>query len=541
MKKTVTELVKSIPERLGLDLDLSTPQKVYDFLNDEDFPIFYVSGGCNELSDCIETYNVMEWIFKCGYKSMHVFNELFSPETPNNELRVRYGIEDKEETIYALIDYDDDIEYLSDVSFYEEEGTEYIAALPMGIVDFKSILNACAQICKETNDYIHIETKAVEEIGKGFGYDISCEGVINPFGKFEICDDNGCEFAKDLSWFIELFRCKTFKEMEEICVPYEIEVAEQVQIDTDCGRFYLYKNKEKIKNLSDIDEAVELVSQYPVLLTHFPKEIQLNKRVIEAFIDANEPYMAGYNRVDAENTVFCGECGWLHLSTVIASETSKLRLNSIIPGAFYTIPIRNDILFSWCSDQKLFEKMLSSSMYRWCQLSDESFERFNHKELFKLSPRYAGILRKYYHNREETLDEETRKKEDLHIRRKYRLSDDVSSENIVLLKTFEILEESKNDAIKALSLRLNDYELTSLVKDYLLSLPKEERDLLIKSNIRLAYPIRNTLSNDEEIVEYICEMCECAGDFLSDEIVEIRGLKRTNLDMSKVCEDCDFC
>ena len=117
----------------------------------------------------------------------------------------------------------------------------------------------------------------------------------------------------------------------------------------------------------------------------------------------------------------------------------------------------------------------------------------------------------------------------------------MSSENIVLLKTFEILEESKNDAIKALSLRLNDYELTSLVKDYLLSLPKEERDLLIKSNIRLAYPIRNTLSNDEEIVEYICEMCECAGDFLSDEIVEIRGLKRANLDISKVCEDCDFC
>ena len=88
---------------------------------------------------------------------------------------------------------------------------------------------------------------------------------------------------------------------------------------------------------------------------------------------------------------------------------------------------------------------------------------------------------------------------------------------------------------------LNDYELTSLVKDYLLSLPKEERDLLIKSNIRLAYPIRNTLSNDEEIVEYICEMCECAGDFLSDEIVEVRGLKRTNLDISKVCEDCNYC
>lgn len=270
MKKTVTELVKSIPERLGLELDLSTPQKVYDFLNDEDFPIFYMSDKSNGLYDYLDTCDVAEWIFKCGYKAMHVFNELFNPETPNKEMQDHYGICENEATIYSLIDYGDDIEYLSDVSFYEEEGTEYIAALPMGIVDFKSILKACAQICQETNDYIRIETKAVREIGKGFGYDISSKGEITSFGKVELIDDNGMCFAGELSCFLSLFCCKTFEEMEEICVPYEIETIEQIPIDTNCGRFYLYKNRDRVENLTNIDEAVELVSRYPVLLTYFP-------------------------------------------------------------------------------------------------------------------------------------------------------------------------------------------------------------------------------------------------------------------------------
>lgn len=540
MKKTVTDLVKSIPERLGLELDLSTPQKAYDFLNDEDFPIFYMSGGCRDLSDCLDTFCIMEWMFKCGYKSMRVFNELFSPENPNKELRTRYGIDNNEATIDMLFDYGDDIAYLSDVSFYEEEGTEYIAALPMGIVDFKSILNACAQICKEANDYIHIETKAVEEIGKGFGYDISCEGVITPFGKFEICDDNSWKFAKGLSWFIELFSCKTFEEMEEICIPYEIEVVEQAKIDTKSGLFYLYKHRDEIANIANTDKAVNLILKYPKLLSYMPKEIQCNKKVAEAFINANEPYMAEYNRMESEHMVFA-DGTWLRLGALISGETAKLSLNGEVPYYWDWHRISPKVLASWCSDKEIFEKLFCSSMYKWCTMSDEMFNMLDHKTLFAKFPRYITTLKGYFAQREENLDEEIRKKEDLHIRRKYRLSDDVSSQNISLLKAFETLEENENEALKALSLRLNDYELTSLVKAYLISLPKEDRDLLIKHNIRLAYPIRNTLSNDEEIVEYICEMCECAGDFLSDEIVEIRGLKRTNLDISKVCEDCNYC
>lgn len=539
MKKTVTDLVKSIPERLGLELDLSTPQKVYDFLNDEDFPIFYMSGESRNFVNYVGMPMYTDWIVKCGHKSMYIFNDLFSPEPKEkDDIFNKYNVCFEDAMICDLVDYDDNIGYYSDISFYEKENTQYIAILSTGVNNFKNVIDACAKICIETNDYIHFECYGFDN--QTFGYDIAPDGSVSKFGTFLINDNNADSFSGDLSVFILLFGCNTFEEMEEVCVPYIIKISEQKSIDANCGLFYCYKNKASLKSVSDEKNAANIVEEFPIAIDYLSIDLQKSKPVALAFIQGNEPYMETYNKIKNECTIFA-DGTWMQLGELLAGQTANLSLNGLMPKNKWSGILNEEVWNAWCSDIEIFKKILCSSMYGYCTISNKAFEEFDHRALFNLSPHYASILRNYYREREEKLDEETRKKEDLHIRRKYRLSDDVSSENIVLLKTFEILEESKNDAIKALSLRLNDYELTSLVKDYLLSLPKEERDLLIKSNIRLAYPIRNALSNDEEIVEYICEMCECAGDFLSDEIVEVRGLKRTNLDISKVCEDCNYC
>lgn len=545
MKTTVTQLVKSIPERLGLELDLSTPQKAYDFLNDDDFPIFYLLGESHSLGDYLYCMNHLNWTVHCGHKAMYVFNDLFSPEkTANDEKYKYYSLEPDEAKIEYLIDYGDDIEYLEDISFYEKQNTEYIAELCSGVVDFKSILNACAKICKETNDYMRFETSAFHESEgcKWYGYDISADGKVNPFGEFVIYDNNADCFAGDISLFIALFGCKTFEDMEEICIPYKVKSIEKKDIDITSGIFYVYKNKQKIRELTDIREAAEIVSRYPVALAHMPEEIQHNKTVAKAFIDANEPYMVAYKKILAEHTGY-GVGGWLRLGAIIDSESTSLLLNGEVPFGDFGVRwrIHSSVFKTWCLDEELFEKLLGSSMREECCISKELFEELNHKRLFSLNPYYIVLLRRYYKKHTDSLDEKARDKEDLHIRRKYRLSENVSEDNIITLKAIEKIEKDCPDAIKILSQYFDDIETVNLVKDYLLSLPKEERYNLIKKNIRLAYPIRNTLSNDDEIVDYICEICECAGDFLSDEIVEIRGLKRTSLNMSKVCEDCDFC
>ena len=539
MKKTVTELVKSIPERLGLDLDLSTPQKAYDFLNDKDFPIFYLSGNSRNLENYVYSPTYTEWIVKCGHRAMYIFNDLFSPEDPSDTKKYEsYGIDLNETKICDLVDYEDNIGFYEDISFYEKENTQYIAILPGGFVSFKSVLNACGMICKETNDYIHFECRSLDD--KEFGYDIAPDGSVESFGEFRIKDNNADCFAGDLSLFISLFGCETFEDMEEICVPYAVEILEQKRIDKNCGLFYLYKNRATVSAITDETKAAEIVEKYPVAFESLPENLQQSKTVAMAFIKGNDQYMAAYNKIKSEYTIF-SDGVWMQLGEITAGDTANLALNGVVPCDKWHSPISNEVLNSWCENEKIFESLLRSSMRSWCRISDELFQKLDHKKLFSLEPYYIIVLRGYYSEHTKELDEKTREKEDLHIRRKYRLSEDVSEDNIITLKAIEKIEKDCPEAIKILSGYLNDTETVALMKSYLLALPKEERDNLIKRNIRLAYPIRNDLSNDDEIVDYICEMCECAGDFLSDEIVEKRGLKRTNLDMSKVCADCYFC
>jgi len=539
MKTTVTELVKSIPERLGLDLDLSTPQKAYDFLNDKDFPIFYLSGNSRNLANYAYSPMYTEWIVKCGHRAMYIFNDLFSPEEPSDTKKYEsYGIDLNETKICDLVDYEDNIGFYEDISFYEKENTQYIAILPGEFEDFKSVLNACSKICKETNDYIHFECRSLDD--KVFGYDIAADGSVESFGEFRIKDNNADCFAGDLSLFISLFGCKTFEDMEEICVPYAVEILEQKTIDKNCGLFYLYKNRETISTITNETKAAEIVEKYPIAFESLPENLQQSKAVAMAFIKGNDQYMAAYNIIKSEYTIF-SDGVWMQLGEITAGDTANLALNGVVPCDKWYSPISNDVLNSWCENEEIFESLLRSSMRSWCRISDELFEKLDHKKLFSLEPYYIIVLRRYYKEHTEKLDEKAYDKEDLHIRRKYCLSDDVSEDNIITLKTIEKIEKDCPDAIKILSGYLNNTETVALMKSYLLALPKEERNNLIKRNIRLAYTIRNELSNDDEVVDYICEMCECAGDFLSDEIVEIRGLKRTNLDMSKVCEDCNFC
>lgn len=539
MKKTVTELVKSIPERLGLDLDLSTPQKAYDFLNDKDFPIFYLSGNSRNLENYVYSPTYTEWIVKCGHRAMYIFNDLFSPEDPSDTKKYEsYGIDLNETKICDLVDYEDNIGFYEDISFYEKENTQYIAILPGGFVSFKSVLNACGMICKETNDYIHFECRSLDD--KEFGYDIAPDGSVESFGEFRIKDNNADCFAGDLSLFISLFGCETFEDMEEICVPYAVEILEQKRIDKNCGLFYLYKNRATVSAITDETKAAEIVEKYPVAFESLPENLQQSKTVAMAFIKGNDQYMAAYNKIKSEYTIF-SDGVWMQLGEITAGDTANLALNGVVPCDKWHSPISNEVLNSWCENEKIFESLLRSSMRSWCRISDELFQKLDHKKLFSLEPYYIIVLRGYYREHTKGLDEKTREKEDLHIRRKYRLSEDVSEDNIITLKAIEKIEKDCPEAIKILSGYLNDTETVALMKSYLLALPKEERDNLIKRNIRLAYPIRNDLSNDDGVVDYICEMCECAGDFLSDEIVEKRGLKRTNLDMSKVCADCYFC
>ena len=92
-RMTIKEIVDTIPARLGLNagqLDLSTPQKAYDFLTNQEFQIFAKASGCDHIFDSAPGNSID---LQTSYKSMYDVNNLFSVSSEKvEETQKKYGV-----------------------------------------------------------------------------------------------------------------------------------------------------------------------------------------------------------------------------------------------------------------------------------------------------------------------------------------------------------------------------------------------------------------------------------------------------------------
>ena len=153
-------------------------------------------------------------------------------------------------------------------------------------------------------------------------------------------------------------------------------------------------------------------------------------------------------------------------------------------------------------------------------------------------PQYLYILRWYLCS---CFSKGERLKLSEHVRRKFNMKNDSNPDEVSIMAVYEIIMDMGEDYLSVLISSYNSFILAKYVSELLRTMPKDKRDEMIKKNIKYAYYIRDTLRNNEKIVQYICDNCPKAGDILSDRIVIERNLKRSTLDENEICKDCYLC
>lgn len=535
---TIKEIVDTIPARLGLEagqIDLSTPEKAYDFLTDSDFQIFAQSSGSDHIFDSAPGNYI---ILETGYKAMYDVNNLFAETSTKREvLQKKYGASG---LWVADMCVDDEDGYV-DFGSWAEENLHVVSdnnwPYKIGFNEFgkfNEFIETIRKICIANDEWAKVTAFISDE---EYSLDIHADGTVVHNESYAINDDNGHSFAYTLANLLEVYVCDSFEELENVIPAIIINDCEdKTVIDTECGLMYEYFHKEEIANLHNIEEAVELVKKYPRILRKLPEEIQKNKLVAQAFIEANEAYVIADVEI-FENSRY-GRHAFL-TGPLSRGRAAHLKLNGIIDvhGILQDDNyIKDDIIRAWCRDPELFDKLMASSMYRWIVLDDELMNNIDNKNVLTLYPQYVYILRDYF---EKKVREDSKLAE--HIKRKFGLLNDIKDHSVAVMAVYEIILDVDPKLIAKLVDSYDSFILAPYIAELLLTVPKTMRDDIIKTNIKMAYYISDELENDEEIVDYICEYCPKAGDILSDEIVIKRNLKRTTLNPDDICEDCDLC
>lgn len=537
-KMTIKEIVDTIPARLGLDasqLDLSTPEKAYDFLTDSEFQIFSQNGGSDHVLDGSSCGTI---ILETGYKAMYDVNALFNdPGEKKSEMEAKYDVYDAWVYDMSVVD---ETGYVEDGYWLEEELyriKEDNWPYRIGFNCYQNVskfIKLVQKICIVNNDWAKITIC--------FNYEehelsVSENGQLIYDFEYTISDDNGSNLVYGIVMLLDALFCDTFEEVD-FCVPniFVEDCEEKSVIPTDCALFYNFLHKEELAKETDISKAIELIRRYPRLIKSFPIKIQMNKDVAIAFIEANDPYEKEARAILSDWRI--GR--HMHLSGGASrGDIAYLKLNGIIsPHGLnvYDDSIDEDVLVSWCNDKDVFEKIIDSSMAGWVSLTNDLFEEIDHNRFLKSYPRYIYTLRNYFEHR---VQEDEKLAE--HIKRRFGLLNDADAHDIAVMATYEMIMDTDPQLIARLVDSYDSFILAPYVVDLLLTVPKAMRDDIIKTNIKMAYYISDELENDEEIVDYICEYCPKAGDILSDEIVIKRNLKRTTLNPDDICEDCDLC
>lgn len=538
-KMTVKEIVNTIPARLGLNenqLDLSTPEKAYEFLRDPEFQIFAQSDNSNHIFDCAPCSLV---ILETGYKSMYDANNLFAAESPKiEELQKKYGVTESWVADFAVDDEDGYLEYAT----WPEENLHFVSdnnwPFRLGFGEFgkfDEFVELVRKICVTNNDWAKISVVISDETYNSI--DISAEGTIVNSLEYKIIDNNGCAFAYNLAFLLEAFCCDTYEAFDKYAPKIIFEEAEEKNvIPSDCGLIYRFLHKEELANEYDVSKAIELIKKYPLLVKSFPSEIQKNKEVAIAFIKANDFY-------EQENRkILSGSYVGRHTMLSGAYSRGKiahLKLNGLISPHGIGVccdGINQEVLDVWFADIDIVEKFVNSYMSGWVELSDSMFEKIDHKRFLEQYPQYIYVLQRYFISKAENDSKLVE-----HIKRRFGLVNDVENHAVAVMATYEMIMTYDEKFTAKLIDSYNSFVLAPYIKELLISAPKKLRDEIIKSNIKTAYYISDELENDEEIVDYICKNCPKAGDILSDEIVLKRGLKRTTLDEEEICCGCEYC
>ena len=544
--KTIKELVNSIPERLGVDptkIDLSTPEKVLDFFNNTTISqLFSFANGSAGIWD---GYYDNGLTLETDHKAMYDINGIFGEEEEiRSQLQKEFNyfddiyydcsMDDNGDMEYGLIFHNDEL------SFFVENNCPYMIQFMDDHEGFNRFIELLQKICKKHSSKIKLTRQILDDKYEIF---ISESGEIT-YGDslFEIVDDNGIRFVTGIVYYLSAFECDSFDSLEKYGMKYECyDYNEKFTIPKECGVTYIYENEEELKKEKDIAKAAAVVSKYPIVLNTLSEAMQKEKEIAKAFISSNDKIIKSANEEASDwrigrHTKLTG--------SVERGEKAPSQLNGII----YTEGDHNFCKFAesldpqliryWMNDPELFDMLMQSSMWEWMPIDDELYEKINHGEMIEKYPQYLYILRWYLCS---CFSKGERLKLSEHVRRKFNMKNDSNPDEVSIMAVYEIIMDMGEDYLSVLISSYNSFILAKYVSELLRTMPKDKRDEMIKKNIKYAYYIRDTLRNNEKIVQYICDNCPKAGDILSDRIVIKRNLKRSTLDENEICKDCYLC
>lgn len=543
---TIKALLDTIPARLHTELDLSTPEKALDVLYGEGFfedtlP-FLTACGYESFSDIMEPCD-SELVVKCGKKAMYPFNRLFCKyDKPTEEDIALYGDLSECAQIFYLIECGDDIEPLTDISFYEEYDEEdgYMALFNKPFCYFGQFLETCKRIAAHTKDTITIQCFNNSE--RPYIYTINEKGEAQlSCDTFTIVDDNGWEFACGLLMYLETFLCETYEEIDALGIKIIVEQdPDPVKLNLDNGMNYIKEHEDELSKISDIDEAKKLIQKYPNVVSYLPEKMQNNMDIVRTFISANSKYMDKYYQLRYDWNI--GR-HFILTGSLFRMELRFISQNGIIPASKFWVSYTRKLPDKWMDNLDIFSELATSDMRELCHLSEHMFSLADHKSLLEKNHSYAFVLLDYFEekikreNDDKTLPKQSTIAEK--IMRKYETNDDIDTHDIALLATFDMVKSLCPVALSTLIDVYDNIILIKYIKDYLMSLSDDERNQMIGCNLRFAYAVRNELSPNDDIVDFICKQCPRAGDILSDEIVLARGLHRSDDDT--LCGNCRLC
>lgn len=535
---TLKEIIETIPARLGLtaeQLDLSTPQKAFEFLADEDNQIFAKSAG---EQDAWGNGNCSSVLLETGYKVMYDMNNLFADTSEKREeMQKKYNVYPNWTAEYAVDDATGCVETGSyteeNLHYISDEGWPYVIGFdPIG--QFNELVDAVRKICAANREWAKITAFISDE---QYVICVSEDGTVTNENAFEIEDDNSYCFAYDLLHYLEVYRCDSFEETEQYgpVIAY-IESNEKINLPSNSGMAYVYAHKEEISKITDADAAAELVHKYPRAILALPEDMQRSKKTAYAFVDANAQYMQELF------AIYCQFPYYERFSKDILQKEASVFLNGVCQ--VYFSPLKTNVLHEWIvkewykNDLELLEKMIAGKMHYFVELDDALFEQINHIDMLKKYPWYSSVVANYF-----TAAFENQKLPSLqeHVKRRFGLSNDVSEAELAAMAAYEMIEKTGEDSAIQYAVTCKTISSAELMAPLLSRMSKVQRDILIKKNNFLIYSIADTLENDEEIVDCVCEHCPHAGDLLSDEIVLKRGLKRSTLHVEEICERCFLC
>ena len=536
-RMTIKEIVDTIPARLGLNadqLDLSTPQKAYDFLVNQEIQIFAKTSGCDNIFDSAPGNSID---LQTSYKSMYDVNNLFSVSSEKvEEMQKKYGVTDTWIAEFAVDSEDGTTDWCSyaeeDLHYIEEDKWPYVIGFD-SFGKFDNFLETVKTVCKVNSDWAKLRFFISDE---KYSMSISEDGVVTNNCKYTIRDDNGSCFAYDLAMFLEVFMCDTFEKIDEYAFEIYVKDLEKVELPLDSGLMYEFLHKDELANEHDVSKAVELIKKYPRVLLALPEEVQKNKLVAETFIKANDAYMDEAN-AKLVNWQY-GRHAYLS-GSVSRGQVAYSKLNGIVNEHGIRQDndyIKEQIINYWCHIPELFEQLMASSMFSWIVLDEELMGNIDHKRILEMYPKYIYVLRDYFEAKVQDDEKLTE-----HIKRRFGFLNDIEYHSIAVMAVYEMIIDSEPTLIAKLIDSYESFVLAPYVEELLRTVPRNMRDDIIKTNIKMAYYIADELESDEEIVDYICAYCPKAGDILSDEIVIKRGIKRSTLNISDVCENCDYC